>query len=583
MDAVAEVKARLSIEDVISEYVALKRAGRNFKGLSPFSNERTPSFVVSPDKQIWHDFSSGRGGDMFTFIEEVEGVDFKGALELLARKAGVDLEQFKTKGGQRGPDKNRLYALLDAAAKFYQVQFSANKDAYSYILKSRGYRKDTVLAFRLGYSPDPGRALMDYLLKTKFTQQEIKAAGLSTMRRGGPSDMFRGRIMVPLMDGFGKVIGFTARLLHDEPNAPKYINTPQTALYDKSRHVFGLHLAKQAIREQKFAVIVEGNMDVIASHQAGVTGVVATAGTALTEYQLKALSRLAPDVRLAFDQDRAGLAAAERAIPIASRVGVNLQMITIPSGKDPDDLIKQDPKLWEQAINKPGYAFDWLLARYHAQLDLTSAQGKREFSDVLLAVVRGLTDHVEQDHYLTKIAQASGVNIEALRAKLQQTNVAQPTRLKAIKEPPQKTDKATQDHKRAIDRLLSLTLTLAGTRNYLHMIKPDMLADEPQRQVLDFLTTHPDFDGKLPAAGALHATMDYVKILALQFEELYGTVDTLELQYEAARLRAQIIDLYVKTQKKIISASLKEAPDDHSLKQKDHELNILLKAIKKEP
>ncbi len=210
MDAVAEVKARLSIEDVISEYVVLKRAGRNFKGLSPFSNEKTPSFVVSPEKQIWHDFSSGRGGDIFTFVQEVEGLDFKGTLELLARKAGVDLEQFQTKGGRSGPDKERLYNALDAAAKFYQVQFGANKDAYNYILKTRAYSKKTVLEFRLGYSPNSERSLTDYLLKRGYSEQEIKAAGLSTMRRNGSSDMFRGRIMVPLMDGFGRVIGFTA-------------------------------------------------------------------------------------------------------------------------------------------------------------------------------------------------------------------------------------------------------------------------------------------------------------------------------------------------------------------------------------
>ncbi len=207
--------------------------------------------------------------------------------------------------------------------------------------------------------------------------------------RGGTQDMFRGRLMIPLQDPQGRMMGFTARLLDDEPNAPKYINTPQTALYDKSRHIYGLHLAKESIRKSKFVVLVEGNMDVIASHQAGVRQTVATAGTALTEPHLKALSRFTGDIRLAFDADQAGVAATERAIPIASKVKVTLSMIDIPSGKDPDDLIKKDPKLWEQAITKHQYALDWLMARYSKELDLNSAVGKREFSDILLPVVRG--------------------------------------------------------------------------------------------------------------------------------------------------------------------------------------------------
>ena len=216
-------------------------------------------------------------------------------------------------------------------------------------------------------------------------------------------DMFRGRIMIPLADAQARIIGFTARILEDDPQAPKYINTPQTLLYDKSRHVFGLHLAKDAIRRSNYAVVTEGNLDVIASHQAGVRQVVATAGTALTEQHLKALSRFTGDIRLSFDADKAGLAATERAIPIASKVGVALSIVTIPSGKDPDELIKQSPKTWEEIIQKPKYALDWLMERYQKSLDLRSAQGKKEFSDVILRVVSSLTDPVEREHYVGEI------------------------------------------------------------------------------------------------------------------------------------------------------------------------------------
>src|SRR5665647_1626752 len=427
MDGIEEVKSRLSIEDVISEYVQLKRAGRNFKGLSPFTSERTPSFVVSPEKQIWHDFSSGRGGNIFSFVMELEGLDFKGALELLARKAGVDLEQYRSKGSRyNGPPKERLYELLEAAAKFYQVQFSQNKTALEYVLGKREFSKATALEWMLGYSPNNGTALIDYAKSKGFSEAELKAAGLTAQRYSGVGDMFRGRLMIPLQDPQGKVIGFTARLLEDIKDAPKYINTPQTVLYDKSRHVYGLHLAKESIRRTKFVVLVEGNLDVIASHQAGVRQVVATAGTALTEPNLKALSRFTGDIRLSFDADRAGIAATERAIPIASRVGVSLSIITIPSGKDPDEIIRQDPAAWAAAIAKNQYALDWLIERYTTLLDTASAEGKRKFSDVLLPVVRSLSDAVERDHYLNLIAKTITVSRSALEQKFATTASNEP-------------------------------------------------------------------------------------------------------------------------------------------------------------
>ena len=393
MDAVEEVKSRLSIEDVISEYVQLKRAGRNFRGLSPFNSEKTPSFMVSPEKQIWHDFSSNKGGNMFSFVMEMEGVDFKEALELLARKAGVDLEQYREQGKRyKGPDKKRLSAALDLAAKFYQVQLKSNTEALNYVLKQRGLSKQTILQWRLGYSPNNGTAAIDYLKKQGYSEQEIRAAGLSSVRGSRQSDMFRGRLMIPLQDPQGLVIGFTARQLRADDYGPKYINTPQTVLYDKSRHIFGLHLAKTAIREQKYAVIAEGNLDVISSHQAGVRQVVATAGTAITESHLKGLTRFAEDIRLCFDADKAGLSATERAINIASKLHVSLNIISLEGGKDPDELIRKDASLWQQAIANYSYAIDWLINRIEQNYDLNSAEGKRQFTDIILPVIKDLED-----------------------------------------------------------------------------------------------------------------------------------------------------------------------------------------------
>ncbi|MGC1176818.1 MAG: DNA primase [Candidatus Saccharimonadales bacterium] len=548
MDAVDEVKNRLSIEDVIAEYVQLKRAGRNYRGLSPFSNEKTPSFMVSPEKQIWHDFSSGKGGNMFSFVMEVEGLDFKGALELLARKAGVDLDQYRSTTRRDGPDKKRLQTLLELAAKFYQVQFSKNQSVLTYVFKKRGFSKETALEWKIGYSPNTGSALLDFARSKGFTEVEIKQAGLSAQGYRGTQDMFRGRLMIPLQDAFGAVIGFTARQLDDDPNAPKYINTPQTALYDKSRHVYGLHLAKESIRKGQFAVLVEGNLDVIASHQVGVRQTVATAGTALTEPQLKALSRFTGDIRLSFDADKAGLAATERAIPIASRVKVNLSVIDIPSGKDPDELIQEDPALWRAAIEKHQYALDWLMERYENLLDTSSAQGKRQFSDVLLPIVRGLSDAVEQDHYLNAIADKIGVSVEALGQKFQKTSGPDPNpRRRKAKIEPAKLDKMAIENQKTQDNFLSLMLTRLTLREFLDLITPEMLYTDTGKALLEFLKSNPDFDGK--SSKVVQSLGDYVKIEALLYEELYQGLELNELHYEAARLQARLVEQFVKTQK----------------------------------
>jgi DNA primase len=568
MDAVEEVKARLNIEDVVGEYVELKRAGRNFKGLSPFANEKSPSFMVSPEKGIWHDFSSGKGGTMFTFVMEMEGLTFPQALELLARKAGIDMEQFQgSRGRDNSKQKERLYQALELASKFYQVQFSKNKVALEYTLGKRQFTKETALEWQLGYAPNTGSALCDFLVSKKFTADEIKDAGLSAQRYRGLGDMFRGRLMIPLHDPQGRVIGFTARLLEDIKDAPKYINTPQTILYDKSRHVYGLHLAKEGIRKSTFVVLTEGNLDVIASHQAGVRQVVATAGTALTEYHLKALSKFTGDIRLSFDADKAGIAATERAIPIASKVGVSLSMISISDNtlgaKDPDELIKQDANIWREVIEKNQYALDWLIERYRGQLDLGSAEGKRKFSDVLLPVVRQLQDPVERDHYLQELAKTIGVSQDALLDKYQQTTreTARPPLKKQAA--PQASDKQGITIRRAQNRLLAFALMRPGLRRFLQFVEPDMLPDPDAATLLEFLKKHPGFTGQDAAQMTeLQGVADYVKILSVAYEEeQYQDTPDVDLASGASHQQVTIVDHYVKRKQQNISALYVQADD----------------------
>lgn len=571
-----DIKSRLSVEDVASEYMELKRAGRNLKGLSPFTNEKTASFMVSPEKQIWHDFSSGKGGDMFTLVIELEGVDFKGALEILANKAGVDLSQYQRGDGQQAKVKQQLHDVLEASAKFYQVQFSQNQTALKYMLKTRGYTKKTVLDFRIGYSPNTGRALLTFLKKKGFNEDLIKQAGLATTRYSNTSDMFRGRVMVPLQDARGAVIGFTARSLDPNDKGPKYINTPQTPVYDKSRHVYGLHLAKDAIRKQKFVVAVEGNLDVIASHQAGVANVVASAGTAMTEMHLKELSRFTKDVRLAFDQDQAGLNAMERIIPMASNVDVSLSIITVPEGKDPDELIQKDPKLWEKALNDYEYAIDWFIGRKAENLNLNSGGGKRSLTDAVLPVVAGLRDSVERDHYISQLAKLLDVSKTALSTKLQAKQAQAPKRYR--KNEAEQVTKSDAESLKAQNQLLALAYAHPDLRSYLGILHEVMFASEDLKRAFDKLRSSSTPGDKLFEGD------DYGKILSVQYEELYGDLEYVELQYEAARLQIRVVERYVKTQKSRLAEALQSVDDQQKaiLQAKDKKLNELLKRVKEQ-
>ena len=582
MDAVAEIKSRLNIEDVVGEYVQLKRAGRNFKGLSPWTNEKSPSFIVSPEKQIWHDFSSGKGGDMFSFVMEMEGLDFRGTLESLARKAGVDLEQFDSGQNRTSSQlKNRALEVLALSAKFYQKQLTANRPALQYLLSERKFTKQTLLDFKLGYSPNTGHALTTFLTKQGYTTDEMKQAGLVVQRQGRPADMFRGRIMIPLADSRGSVIGFTARLLDDEPDAPKYINTPQSLTYDKSRNVFGLHLAKESIRKEGFVVVVEGNLDVIASYQAGIKNVVASAGTAMTEPHLRELKRFTGDIRLSFDADRAGISATERVIPIAQKVEVALRIITLVDAKDPDELVQKDPKLWKKAIEEAVYATDWLIETYKNQLDLHTAAGKTAFTDALLPTIRRLRDPVEQEHYLKQIAALADTSFEAVKAKFASPGPDIPTaRLKRAKVQFGPVDSSSVEYQRLQDHLLAMTMMQPKLRELLDDMNADYFAEGSPRKVFEFITKNPDFKGDPNVAVPLQEVGDYVKIISLQFEELYQDLAPTDLREQAQNLKNRLINKYVKIQNRLLARAMDETGNEaeiNKLVRQADKLNELIK------
>ena len=576
-DAKEEIRARLNIEDVVGEYVQLKRAGRNFKGLSPFSGEKTPSFFVSPEKNIWHDFSSNKGGDVFSFIMEVEGLDFRQALELLAQRAGIDLSMYDSAGSQeRARFKRRLLEAHELAAKYYQQSLIKNPVALEYVCKKRQLSKEIVQSFQIGYAPTSGNALVQFLLKRGFTKHELSEGGL-TNRFGG--DLFRGRMTIPLMDASGRVIGFTGRIINDEPNAPKYLNTPQTILYDKGRHVFGLSQAKEAIRTGGYSVIVEGNLDVVSSHQAGVQQVVATAGTALTEAHLKALVRLSPAVKLSFDGDAAGLAATERAIPIAQRVGVDLTIVSLPEGiKDPDELVKKDPKLWQKAIDDAENVIDWLLVQYKKRENMETPIGKRRFTTAALAVVRALEDPVEKEYFMRKIASYTETSLEAVQEKLNSSHDGeeQPARQRAV----HVADDATQDPTAYQDTLLALVLTDVSTRDLLGNLTEEMLDGERRKAILRYVRT-----AKEPVIATPSDLKDYdtyVKILLLKADARYGQWSDEDRYFETARLVRLTVTEHIQTQKDALTEALRRAEDignEEEASRLRRELNELIKEI----
>ena len=427
-EAKEEIRARLSVEDVVGQYIELKRAGRNLKGRSPWGVDKTPSFMVSPEKGIWHDFSANKGGDIFTFVMEVEGIPFREALEKLAAQAGVELKKYSAGDKKIAQMKVRTREALELATKYYQVCLTKNKSVCEYVFYKRNLNRKTVVEFRIGYSPQQGEALKNFLIKKGYNQRELEAAGLLN-RFGG--DMFRGRMMVPFIDTNGVVIGYTARIL--DKGEPKYLNTPDTLLFNKSRYIFGLYQAKESIRREGFVVIVEGNMDVISSHQAGVKQTVATSGTAMTEQHLKILSRLTNDVRLAYDGDEAGVKATERAINLAGGLGINLTVISDYHGaKDPDELIQKDAELWRTAVTERKPAVEWLLDKYEEKLDLMTGTGKREFSDIAMKVIAYLKDPVERKHYEQVVAKRIDVDVADLMAKKVDFD-KKPKRLKTVK------------------------------------------------------------------------------------------------------------------------------------------------------
>lgn len=417
-----EIKSKLDIVEVIRQYVPLKAAGTNFTGRCPFHNEKTPSFTVSPTKQVWHCFGCGKGGDLFSFIMEIESLSFPEALRLLAPKAGVVLIR---ETGPLASQRNRVLDVLDQATRFYHnilLNESTGESARAYLSK-RGVKLDTIKEWEIGYAPQSWDDVIIFLKNKKFSDEDIFLAGLSVRKAetGRTYNRFRGRILFPLREVNGNVVGFTGRILpefENEDRQGKYVNSPQSIVYDKSKLVFGLDKAKQAIREFDLAILVEGQMDCITAHEAGFKNVIASSGTALTEDQVRLLQRYTNKIALAYDMDSAGRLAAERASDHTLAAEMETLIISLPEGKDPDECIRRNPEAWKQAVGESRPITEYFFDEIISPLDLSQTSDRRLALKKFLPRISKIVNDVERDFWIKKISQVIETDEAQLRESI---------------------------------------------------------------------------------------------------------------------------------------------------------------------
>jgi len=431
-----EIKNRLDIVEVIGSYIKLKKAGANYRALCPFHSEKNPSFFVSPARQIWHCFGCQKGGDIFGFVKEIEGVEFGDALRILAQRAGVELRPRSPEWQKFKTERQRLYEICELATKFFEKQLggsSFGKEARKYLL-GRGIKEESIKKWRIGYSPDTWKGISDFLVSNGYKNEEIEKAGLSLKNEQGLYyDRFRGRIIFPIFDLNSQVIGFGGRIFsvnqrtvqrESASTIAKYINTPNTILYDKSRILYGLDKAKVEIRKKDFCLLMEGYTDVILAHQAGIANTVSTSGTALTTSQLAILKRYSDNLYLAFDMDIAGDSATKRGIDLAQLRGFNLKIVTLPEDKDPADIISKDPKEFEKLVDNSLSILDFYFQNAFSQFDKAKPEGKREISKILLPVIKRVSNKIEQSFWISKLAKNLEVKEEKVEEELKKIKPA---------------------------------------------------------------------------------------------------------------------------------------------------------------
>ncbi len=588
MDQIEEIKQKLNIVDVISSYVPLKKIGRNFKALCPFHAEKTPSFLVSPEKQIWHCFGCGEGGSIFDFVMKMEGAEFPEALRILAKKAGVKLKRTDPKLRSK---KNRLYEISEQAKDYFKrtLHSPTGEKALEY-LKKRGFSDKTIAEFELGFAPDSSQALSNFLNKKGYKEQEIYDAGLSVekssmfnaQRSAKYYDRFRGRIIFPIFNIYGDIIGFGGRILarQETEKTAKYINTPQTLIYDKSRVIYGLHKAKGDIRDKDQVVVTEGYMDVIPSHQAGVCNVVSSSGTALTEGQIDILGRYTKNINLAFDIDLAGDTATYRGIELALEKGLNVKIVQIPTGSDPGECIKKDVALWRKAISESLYFLDFYFQNVFSKIKekTLTLEDKKKAATKLLPIIKKIPDKIEQAHYIQKLAAKLKVSEKVIYDALGNIKMQKSTYTSREK---RREEKRSVDQMRVLQqRLLGLVLNFP---EYIKHLVTNLEADcftfpdlkEIYTHLQSFYTKYNDKFNSKKFTEKLSSDLSYkVDMITLEIEHFYPNIDKKIITEEIDSYISRLKKIKLEKEKKKLEEEIRKA---ESLKDKKKLASLMKK------
>lgn len=591
MDDVEKIKQKLDIVDIIAEYIPLKKAGRNFKANCPFHSEKSASFVISPERQIWHCFGCNKGGDMFTFVNEYERIDFSESLKLLAEKAGVKLNTsvFRTKNEEK---KANIYAINHLTAQFYHyllTEHEAGKGALSYVSEKRKISKALIDTFMLGYAPSRSQSLSKYLTSKKhYKPDELIEAGVSFYKNGTLMDFFQNRLIFPIQDARGNVIAFSGRAL-DEKSMPKYINTRETPVYIKGDSLYGIFFAKDNIKKEQKVILMEGEFDVLTSIKEGITNVVAVKGTALTENQIKLLKRYANKIVFCFDTDAAGTEAQKRSIALIGKEGITASVVVPPEGKDADEILNENPVLFKKALKNEINIYDFIIDAALNEENAKTVEGKKNILAKTLPFLAEVENEIIKEHYLKKLASSLDASLESVLREIEKRTKP---KLPVREEVPQAKLKQTREEM-VEQHLLTLILQSNVQKDSVVLVSSILdsipLSSPALNKLLDVLkeyfTSHDAFDLK---EFSLLLPPELTNLFDLCFLSPLPpfTADAAHI-HELNKTAKEVKILAVKKRLSEISESIKQAEkeniEDVRLEQLQAEFDSLITHIKSTP
>lgn len=503
------IKERIDIVEVIGSYIELERAGSSLKAKCPFHNEKTPSFFVSPDRGLYYCFGCGAKGDVFTFVQEFEGLDFYGALKMLADRAGVQIESVDEDTRE---EKNRLFKILERATVFYQGQQENNEELHTY-LQSRGVNEDTVRSFRLGYAPDEWRALHTHLKEKDVSDEDMERVGLIKKNDSGRYyDRFRNRLIFPIADSAGRIVGFSGRLLGEDENAPKYLNSPETDLFKKSFVLYGYDKAKQPMRKNDFCILVEGQMDLILSHQAGYPNTVAVSGTSLTAHHLKMVKRMTENVLLAFDSDTAGRESEQKAAQVALAMGMDVKAVTLPEDADPADIITSDEESWKSYVRDAEHVIEKHLTHIGNDTSDRRSFWKGVRREILPLVAR-IPDSIDRSHFISVVHEKTDIPEHSITEELEVIRKEQSGEKKkgVARRPENGASQSTQTKRSGVSRKQSVARKLIGILRWQESLDSPVIDVKDVRSDVEEILSEDEIEKNISEENTFKAEVAYSK------------------------------------------------------------------------